>query len=101
MYNFGSDLNKYYNYWAVTFIPTRVPRTVCRTNVHTEIVQLEVCKSCSGRGMCMDVTAPLLTWSVYYLGKTMLEEIRCTGILQCVWSNEESTIVAPCSGGIW
>ena len=43
--------------WAVTCLPMPMPQTVCRTTVYSEIVQLEVGITCSGRGMGMNITA--------------------------------------------
>ena len=43
--------------WAVTFIPMPMPKTFCTTYLYNKIVQLEVCKTCSGRGMGMNITA--------------------------------------------
>ena len=43
--------------WAVTFIPAHMPKTVCRANLHSKRVQLEVCRTFPGRGTGMSVTA--------------------------------------------
>ena len=40
--------------WAVTFIPMPMPKTVCRTYLWNIIVQQEVCRTYSGRGMGMN-----------------------------------------------
>ena len=47
-------------YRSVTFLPVwpmPMPRTVCTTHVYAKrnIVQLEVCKKCSGRGMGINI----------------------------------------------
>ena len=43
--------------WAVTFIPMPMPKTVCMTNLHSNLVQLEVCITFSGRRMGMNIAA--------------------------------------------
>ena len=43
--------------WAVTFIPMPMPKTVCITNWYNNVVQLEVCRTCSGSGMGISITA--------------------------------------------
>ena len=43
--------------WAVTFIPMPMPKTVCKTHLHNKIVQLEVCRTFSDKGMGMNITA--------------------------------------------
>ena len=43
--------------WAVTFIPMPMPKIFGITNVYNNIVQLEYCITCSGRGMGMNITA--------------------------------------------
>ena len=40
-----------------------MPKPVCRTNLYNQIVQLEVCRTFSGRGMGINGTAQL-----YYIG---------------------------------
>ena len=44
-------------YWVVIFTPMPMPKTVCRTNLYNKIVQLEVRRTFSGRGMGMNITA--------------------------------------------
>ena len=39
------------------FIPMPMPKPVCRTKLFNKIVNLEVCLTCSGRGMGMNITA--------------------------------------------
>ena len=41
----------------MTFIPVPMPKTVCRTIVCNKIVQLEVFRTFSGRGMGMNITS--------------------------------------------
>ena len=36
-----------------------MPKPVCRTKLYNKIVQLEVCRTCSGRGMGINGTAQL------------------------------------------
>ena len=42
---------------AVTFIPMPVPNGVCGTCSYDKWVQYEVCRTCLGRGMGMNITA--------------------------------------------
>ena len=44
---------------TVPFIPMPMPMPmpVCRTNLYNKIVQLEVCRTCSGSGMGINGTA--------------------------------------------
>ena len=51
----ASQQNAGSNGWAVTFMPMPVPKTVCRTTLCNNIVQLEVCITFSGRGMGMKI----------------------------------------------
>ena len=34
-----------------------MPKPVCRTNLYNKILQLEICRTFSGRGMGMNITA--------------------------------------------
>ena len=43
--------------WAVPFIRMPMPKPVCRTNLCSKIVELEVCRTFSGRGMGINGTA--------------------------------------------
>ena len=43
--------------YAVPFIPMPMPKPVCRTNSYNKILQLEVRRTFSGRGMGMNITA--------------------------------------------
>ena len=45
------------SFWAVPFIPMPMPKPVCRTKLYNRIVQLEVCRTFSGRGMGINGTA--------------------------------------------
>ena len=47
--------------WAVPFIPMPMPKPVCRTKLYNKIVQLEVCRTFSGRGMGINGTAHMCT----------------------------------------
>ena len=42
---------------AVPFIPMPMPKPVCRTKLYNKIVQLEVCRTFSGRDMGINGTA--------------------------------------------
>ena len=42
---------------AVPLIPMPMPKPVCITNLYNKIVQLEVCRTFSGRGMGINGTA--------------------------------------------
>ena len=48
---------------AVPFIPKPMPKPVCRTNLYNKIVLLEVCRTCSGRGIGINGTAQLKPFS--------------------------------------
>ena len=43
--------------WAGTFIPTPMPKPVCRKSLNNRWVQYEVCITFLGRGMGMNITA--------------------------------------------
>ena len=43
-----------------------MPKPVCRTNLYNKIVQLEVCRTFSGRGMGINGTAQFIIIIIYY-----------------------------------
>ena len=49
-------------YRAVPFIPMPMPKPVRRTKLYNKIVQLEVCRTFSGRGMGINGTAQLCSF---------------------------------------
>ena len=50
---------------AVPFVPIPTPKTVCRTYLHYKWVQYEVCRTCLGRGMGINITAHILSCLSY------------------------------------
>ena len=71
------------------FIPVPMPKPVCRTKLYDKIVQLEVCRTFSGRGMGINGTAQLQVYDVtlsttsFYVthGNKRIHHERCDGML--------------------